>query len=198
MFDSFKLTVYCVIIVFILYVIYSFKQQINKTVPSLFQNNTHWRCQHVPGDGSCFYHSVLYLLSKEYRKGDAEIRSQMPNDLRLNLIKYVTPKIWDKKYSHIISYEKLHHNLLHAWAGNIEWCIVADYFKINIIIIRDSSNSLYWGHDSIQNDRKIIFIINKEDIHFEPLVYKHSTSPYKEQYSFQYSKNIKRLLKKYK
>ena len=64
------------------------------------------------------------------------------------------------------NYSEVKYNLLHEWAGNIEWNIVTDYLDINIAIFREKDQSLYWynfDNNEIKYDpnKRLILILNK-------------------------------------
>ena len=115
----------------------------------------------------------------------------MTLNLRNNISQFVTEDYWKSHYSGFISYPKLQYNILNEWAGNIEWSIASQYFNINIIIYRGNTKSIYWGHDNIDKNKRIVFIMNKNDIHFNPLIFVNNN---KNHYTFKYSKLISEIL----
>ena len=163
---------------------------------SLFDNDKWITYSDILPDGSCFYHSVLFAISKSYRESDNKTRVTMANDMRKVLYDYTTYDLWKKSYSGFCTYDKLKHNLLYEWAGNVEWKVMSDYLGIQIIILRDIDKSLYWGFDAengAQPTKKVILILNKNDNHFEPILY---DKKYKYQYTFHLSESLYNILKK--
>ena len=71
------------------------------------------------------------------------------------------------------------------------------YDNIKIVIFRETDQSLYWGFD--ENDiipsKRYVFILNKNDNHFEPIVYKKNQNF---QYIFHLIPSTLHLLKKIK
>ena len=166
---------------------------------SLFDNSKWFTYGHILGDGSCFYHSVLYSLSKTYRNSQNTMRVSMAHSFRKSIHEYFTHSIWSKYYSNFSSYAAIRNSILFEWAGNIEWQIVSDYLHIKIVIFRETDQSLYWGfdenNDSIQNDKRVLFILNTNDSHFEPIIYNKSSGY---QHIFHMNYSIYNLLKKIK
>ena len=155
----------------------------------------------VSGDGSCFYHSVLYQISRNYRESQSydEKRTQVIQ-FRKAVAASVQKDVWKSVYSDFISYEELQNNLLNygVWASNIEWKCVSDFLNINILFLRTKTDSVYcgWGFDNLNVQNKIIFIVNSNDNHYDPLILqKHE----KNQHAFHYaSPKIKHILNQLK
>lgn len=194
-----KILILSVLLFFIL-TIYLISNKVSKedtyTHFSIFDSDNRWKVySNIPADGSCFYHSVLFLISKKYRDSNASEQYIMAHDLRKSLRSYCSYDNWHRLYRHVCSYELLCHNILFEWAGNIEWKILSDFLNIQIIIFRDFDSSLYWGYEGgvIDPNKKVIFILNRNDNHFEPVVYQ---KPDRLQYVFKMSNSIHSLLNK--
>ena len=169
-----------------------------KSIPSLFFTDKWVTYNHILGDGSCFYHSVLYIVSKTYRNSDNTSRIDMVHNFRKSIYDYFTFDVWKTYYSHFSHYSSIQNSILYEWAGNIEWKIVSDYLNIQIVIFRESDNSLYWGFDldnDVKADKRVMFILNTRDSHFEPILYNKSSGY---QYIFHMNPSIHSLLKKIK
>lgn len=154
----------------------------------------------IPGDGSCFYHSILFIISKSYRNSLQNERYCISYNLRNVLHSYFTFDMWKQKYQYFCNYEHTKNSLIspEKWAGNIEWKIVSDYLDIQVIVFREYDQSLYWGfdlQDEIQPNKRVLFVLNKNDNHFEPILYKKND---KYQYIFHLTPQIHNLLKKIK
>ena len=204
-----KIIAYIIVIIsIILYLIFYFhsskriavspdvKDIILKPVPLL--QNSRWNSYiKIPKDGSCFYHSILYSISKTYRLSQHDKKANMVMKFRNSIAHFCTYERWKSLYSSFISYENIQHNLLNEWAGNVEWQITADYLDIKIVIFRETDNSLYWGFDenNINHSQRYIFILNKNDNHFEPIIYRKGQDF---QYIFHLIPSTLHLLKKIK
>ena len=91
---------------------------------------THFYAKSVPGDNSCFYHSVLYNISSEYKlETIEENQKQMVRDLRNKLHSYITHEYWEKELSGFIDKNKLLHNIYdyNEWAGSTEWKVLVSF-----------------------------------------------------------------------
>ena len=105
--------------------------------------------------------------------------------------------MWSHKYKHFCTFESIKYSLLYEWAGNIEWKIVCDYLDIHIVVFREKDCSLYWFNfdtKDIQHDpnKRLIFILNKHDSHFQPILYKKCSQI---QYLFHFTPTIIHFLK---
>lgn len=145
----------------------------------IFSNG--FEIRNVAGDGSCFYHSVLFLVSKQYRESSNELdRRHQVVQLRTQVADSITKQIWLEVYSPFISFEQLQHNLrkYHVWASNVEWKCVCDFLNINILFLRMKTDSLYcgWGIDNLKKGQKILFIANQNDNHYNPVILQKQSS----------------------
>jgi len=59
-------------------------------------NNRNFWTSGVMGGGSCFFHSILWCLNKEYREGGNDFRFNMVFKLRLELAKKFTTKVYSE------------------------------------------------------------------------------------------------------
>lgn len=125
-------------------------------------------------DGSCFYHSVLYLTSIDYRSAKTyKENKQMVRDFRNFLCEKLTEQIWEAKYKPFVSYQKMKTRLktFNKWAGHLEWCFVSDILKLNIFIFTE--RGIYHGCPGQENfdvTRNSICILNSGECHYEPIV----------------------------
>ena len=164
---KFALLFFLIIVIFY----FSFSYFTKNTFETTFLNNDKFiSFSKVPKDGSCFYHSVLYSISKTYRISNSQQKENMAQKFRQNLYDYFSRDIWSQKYKCFCKYESIKYNLLHEWAGNIEWNIVTDYLDINIAIFREKDQSLYWynfDNNEIKYDpnKRLILILNKYCFH---------------------------------
>ena len=146
---------------------------LSPNIRKVFGNNFY--TNEVPGDNSCFYHSVLYCISTDYKKANTQEKKLLVQDLRTILAEHVTQEYYDKEFSGFINKNTLIHNLQNygVWATITEWKVVVDYMKINIIIFRQSTDSIYcgWGIDNFNPSYKTIFILNIGDYHYDPIIY---------------------------
>tara|TARA_Y100000389_G_C17432894_1_gene503795 strand:- start:306 stop:875 length:570 start_codon:yes stop_codon:yes gene_type:complete len=130
----------------------------------------------VPGDNSCFYHAILYCTSSEYKQESCEKNKRdLVKKFRLSLLNSISEDYYKKELSGFVNKNTLITNLVdyNSWAGSIEWKIVVDYLKINIIMFRKSTDSIYcgWGIDNFNPSYKTIFILNIGDIHYDPIIF---------------------------
>jgi len=123
------------------------------------------------------------------------MKKQFAQELRQSLYNFLTFEHYNKYYKNFDDYNNIKRNILFEWAGNIEWAIMCDYLNIQIVIFREKTNDLYWGFDTINMSKKLIFILNTNDNHFEPIVFMNKN---KIQYIFYYNDHIIKLLKKIK
>ena len=193
----YKVVLFIALCFFVLY--FSFYSK-NKTLPFKplpFFENEKWVTCDVQKDGSCFYHAVLFLISKTYRNTNISLQTKMSQDLRHCLKNTFTYDIWKNSYSQYERFSTIQNNLLHEWAGNIEWKITADYLDIQIVIFRQNTSSLYWGFEEniLPNQKRTIFILNIDDNHFEPIFYRKAESY---QYIFHMNTQLHSFLKKIK
>lgn len=152
----------------------------------------------VPGDNSCFYHSILFLLSSEYRKhySKKNTRSQraMCNDFRNKLCTNLTPATF-KQFKGFTTISKMRKNLkdYNHWAGNIEWKYVCDQLKINLFMFRYDYDNIYhgWGFDNYNPRYYTVCIMNFYGTHYDPVIfYKNDIIKTKLDPSTQISKKI--------
>lgn len=187
--------IYITIIIVILVIIYKYNNHINID-KKICHNNSLYMIQDVytlpprlnkimgfnfyakkvPGDNSCFYHSLLFSTSSEYKsEQDNRNKKQMVKKLRNALSSYVTNEYWEKELSGFIEKDKIKNNLsmYNEWASSTEWKVVVDYMKINIIMFRQSTDNIYcgWGIDNFNPNYKTIFILNIGDSHYDPIIF---------------------------
>lgn len=129
----------------------------------------------VPGDNSCFYHSVLFLVSEKYRNlKDEKQKAKMCKDFRIMLSNKLTKKTF-KEYKGFITYTEMKKNLLdyNVWAGNIEWKFVCDQLKINIFMFRYELDDIChgWGYDNYNPEYHSVCIMNFNSIHYDPIIF---------------------------
>lgn len=135
----------------------------------------HFFIKRVPGDNSCFYHSILYLVSDKYRKLDnVKDKSKMCEDFRVMLCSKLSKNNY-RKYKGFVSYNDMKTSLLNynVWAGNIEWKFVCDQLKLNLFIFRYEHDDVYrgWGLDNFNPKYHTICIMNLGGIHYDPIVF---------------------------
>lgn len=129
----------------------------------------------VPGDNSCFYHSVLYLVSDKYRSLSCNRdKAKMCKDFRMMLSNKLTKRVY-RPFNGFISYNDMKKNLLdyNTWAGNIEWRFVCDQLKINIFMFRSDKDDIYrgWGFDNFNPNYYTVCIMNHRSVHYDPIVF---------------------------
>ena len=184
-----------ILIFLLLFVIKCLFYKNNYKNVDLFLDSKWKRYNNILQDGSCFYHSVLFATSSNYRLESEHNRRILAQTLRKNIFNFFTYEYYEKHYKGFGEYSDIKNNILFEWAGNIQWKIMCDFLDIQIIIFREKTNSLYWGYDKPSFDKKLIFILNTNDNHFEPICF-HKNSNF--QYIFHYNNYILSLLKKIK
>lgn len=138
----------------------------------------HFFCLKVLGDNSCFYHSILFLLSSEYRKyynaNDKKAQQKLCTEFRKNLCNNLTPETF-KPFKGFTTITKMKKNLLdyNHWAGNIEWKYVCDQLKINLFMFRYDYDDIYqgWGYDNYNPENYTVCIMNFFGMHYDPIVF---------------------------
>ena len=192
----YKYVLTVILTIFIMMVIYKVMQVCyydNYKEPHQHLPSTGWLTHPTISDGACFYHAMLQAISKQYRFAQSiHKKVELCNEFRKNVSTYCTKSVWKEHFSHVIAYDNLQYNIMNQWAGNIEWRLIEDYFDINIIIVRDNTNSIYYGLDHLDPDKKIIMVKNVNDCHYEPYLYKDASG--NDKYVFRMGDKIKQFL----
>jgi len=125
----------------------------------------------VHAEGSCFFHSILYSYSQEYRDSTPNQQLNLGHRFR----KLIANKL-SKYYSSLgfaeagILEEDLYCELINtgSFVGEETWVLISLILNINVIVLR--KDSIYCGAGNFDSNNPTFVVINIEDKHYEPVI----------------------------
>ena len=130
----------------------------------------------VFGGGSCFFHSVLEATNKTYQKLPNSLKREAGEQWRKRLANSLDVKYKEFGYDKTMKpagitesvFKRLLKNVCEH-VGDETWTYISDFLKINIIIYRLDSDSIYCSGLLLKKDIPTILSANIGDIHYEPI-----------------------------
>lgn len=132
----------------------------------------------VPGDGSCFFHSVVAALHAEHPDWKTLLAHQRAIGLAVRhkfsdaRLRNVWHHYWSSRRSHVPSFDRFHETVRDPsrWAYQELIQFVGYVLELNILFLDTRRGSYYCGvHSTPHVDRTII--IAWDGSHFEPVEY---------------------------
>jgi len=127
-------------------------------------------------DGTCFFHSVLYLLSAQYRRGDAFQKKEEGLAFRKKYADDYKRHFGDSKLDIFGWKVKKFKRMLRdptEYVGQELWSIVSREERVNIIIIHLHNDQVYcasYAFDDAKEYIIVVYIGEGNRGHYEPLV----------------------------
>ncbi len=134
----------------------------------------------VHTEGTCFFHSVMYLMEAGYRSATEREQKEWGQTYRKHLATSLSHKtkvagklvrVYDQLlYSEFgITITDLQGilNDVEEWVSEEVWQLIAFTSKRNIFILRD--DDIYCGFGQNNSDQNSLIIINIRDCHYEPV-----------------------------
>lgn len=127
----------------------------------------------VHDEGTCFFHSFLYIHSDEYRNMNKNQRGKYGRKFRKEMGKELNKNFNKLEFSDF-GYDKSELKEFiedpSEWVGNETWKLVSHVFDVNIIIFRSEEDMIYCGQENFNKKKPYYLFLNVGDIHYEPIV----------------------------
>ena len=127
----------------------------------------------VHDEGTCSFHSFLYIHSQKYRDMNRDEKGKMGKEFRKIMGKELHKNFKNLGFANFGYNKSELREFIEdpgEWVGNETWLLISHVFNVNVIIFRSEEDMIYCGQENFDKTKPYYLFLNVGDVHYEPIV----------------------------